>query len=148
MVWIGRDLQAHLIPPPAMDWKEKEVTVAKAPEGLSFTCPSLFPRFALGGERLGSASDSCPNFGKGARSPVILAGSREEMLLVSRTHGTARSNYSGHEDYTSQGSLITGESPFGLNLFSNRSSRNFSELLIMARSEFSWRVSFEDKELA
>lgn len=89
----------------------------------------MFPRFALGGERLGSASDSCPNFGKGARIPVTLAGLREEMLLVSCAYGTARSSYSGHEDYTNQGSLITEEFPFGLNLFSNRSSRNFSELL-------------------
>lgn len=87
----------------------------------------MFPRFALGGERLGSASDLCPNFGKGARIPVILAGLREEMLLVSCAHDTVGSNYSGHEDYTSQGSLIAGELPFGLNLFSDGSSRKFPE---------------------
>lgn len=120
-------------------WKEKEVP--RSPEGLCSTCPSLFPRFALGAERLGNASDSCPNFGKGARIPVMLAGLREEMLFVSCAHGIARSNYSGCEDHTSQGLLITGELPFRLNLFSDRSSRNFCELL----KEISWRVNFEDK---
>lgn len=87
----------------------------------------MFPRFALGGGRLGSPSDPCPNFGKGARIPVILADLREEMLLVSCPRGTVGSNYSGHEDYTSQGSLMAGELPSELNLFSNRSSRNFPE---------------------